>query len=120
MNTDNADSKDLLLVTPGKLKRTHIALVVLSIATLAVLTSHVFAECLGCSELRGVRIEMKNGKVITGYVHWNASWFTEQWRNRFPQSLDRTRSPGRSENRFNHLYEAPSRPREPDLIGSGL
>ena len=87
MNTDNADSKNLFLVTPGKSKRTHIALVVLLIAALAISASHVFAECLACNELRGVRIEMKNGSEITGYVHWNASWFTEQWRNRFPQSL---------------------------------
>ena len=33
------------------------------------------ADCIACFELKGVRIQMKDGHRLSGYVRWNASRF---------------------------------------------
>lgn len=45
------------------------------------------ADCLACFELRGVRIEMKNGTTHRGYVEWNSVWFKERETAIFPDAL---------------------------------
>lgn len=47
----------------------------------------VQADCLACFELKGVQIELKNGRMHRGYVQWNFVWFKERENARFPDSL---------------------------------
>lgn len=52
----------------------------------SIIVNDVKAVCLACSELRGVKISMKDGHTHEGYVHWNEAWLKNQ-SPRFPDSL---------------------------------
>ena len=47
-----------------------------------------FAACLGCFTLKGIRVEVANGDMVSGYVCWNPAWFAVKNEEPiFPDSL---------------------------------
>lgn len=39
---------------------------------------YAYADCLACSELKGISITLKSGKKINGYIEWNDIWSESQ------------------------------------------
>ena len=47
-----------------------------------------FAACLGCFTLKGIRVEVANGDMVSGYACWNSAWFAVKNEEPiFPDSL---------------------------------
>lgn len=47
-----------------------------------------FADCWSCFTLKGVRVELANGDMVSGYVRWNPGWVTiNNEEPTFPNSL---------------------------------
>ena len=71
------------------MKAEYRPVIVPAVLALGVLlrSDHGRADCLACSELKGVQIETKNGDSQKGYVSWNPAWFKERQHARFPEAL---------------------------------
>jgi hypothetical protein len=61
---------------------------VIFLCLLPAIGNMTFAACWGCFILKGVRVEVTNGDMVSGYVRWNPEWFADNnEESAFPNSL---------------------------------
>ncbi|MDD3927047.1 MAG: hypothetical protein PHT33_10380 [bacterium] len=69
-------------------KHTLVGLIGSIILLCCLSIGYAYADCIACFELKGVKVELKNGKIASGYVAWNSAWFeAEGYKPKSPYAL---------------------------------